>query len=116
MTQNISFDTFVQDALASGDFWVLSAGSVEWQYILSEIGGEFFPEALEKLDDFGVIVPDDRTLRAPVYWARKSMLPVEVLAVRLGVDTTTLRKAKLIRLRPFPPEPTSPTVDYFGRA
>ena len=113
---NISFDAFVQDRIATGEFWVLSLGSVEWQYIMSEMGKEFFPKALDELDDFGAIVPEDRNVRDPVYWARKSMLPVEVLEKRLGVDAKVLRRAKMIRLRPFPPEPVEPTVDYYGRA
>ncbi len=113
---NISFDTFLAEKAATGEFWLLEAGSLEWHYVLSEIGREFFPGSDENLKDFGAIVPDDAALRDPVYWARKSMLPVEVLEKRLGTDCKVLRKAKLIRLKPFSAEKVKPTVAYYGTA
>lgn len=113
---SVTFDVFVQDKVATGEFWVFSASSVEWQYVLSEIGKEFFPNAMEELENFGAIVPVDQPEKDPMYWARKSMLPVEVLEKRLGVDAKTLKRASVIKLKPFPPEPVKPTVDYFGRA
>ncbi len=114
---NVSFDTFVQDQVATGKFWVFIVSSMEWQYVLSEIGREFFPDAeLKGLEDFGAVVPDDINARDPVYWAKKSMLPVEVLEKRLGVDAKTLQRGLVIRLKPFQPSPVATTVAYYGRA
>ncbi len=114
----VSFNTFVQNLVTTGKFWVFSAGSSEWQYILYEIGTEFFPDAEEALDDFGMIIPTDQPDDAlkPVYWARKARLPVEVLEVRLGVGAKVLTRASIIELKPYPAPPVQPTVNYYGRA
>lgn len=107
-------DNFIQGLADSGEFWLFSAGSYEWYYVLSGIGGQFFPGCEEETKDFGMLIPRDGS--EPIYWARRSMLPASEVERRFGVSAEVLEKAKLIRLAPFPKGPKEPNVDYFGIA
>jgi hypothetical protein len=112
--QAVEVDKFIAGLAESGEFWLFAAGSFEWYYVLGEIGRVFFPDCDEDTEDFGVMIPRDG--RDPVFWARRSMLPVSEVSRRLGVAETTLEKVKLIRLAPFAKGPVEPTVDYYGTA
>ncbi len=110
-----SYNTFIKEKVASGKFWVLIAPSLEWQYVMFMIGQEFFGSEIDDLSVFGTIMPVDPKL-PPVCWVKKSMVPAEVLAVRVGLPVAVVKKAKIIKLRPFPEGPVKPTVDYYGTA
>ncbi len=113
----MNFDDFVRNLVASGDYWLFSVSpGLEWLYILGQVGREFFPGCEKSNKDFGFVLTEEEDERNPVYWARRSMLPVEVVAVRFGLDVAELKRAQIVELRPFPAEPIPPTVNYYGTA
>lgn len=112
----IDFNKFVADLVATHDFWVFVVEGDDWQFVLHRIAREFFPDDLEQEigKNFGSIFPVDGG--APVCWARRTALPVEVVAARFGLTADVVRKAKMIHLRPLPEPPVQPTVWYYGEA
>ena len=110
----IDFDKFVSSIIASEEFWVFSVEGDDWQFVLGRIGAEFFEGDDEDMKDFGTIFPNDDS--APVCWARRAMLPVEVVASRFGLTIKAVKAAGIIRLRPLPEPPKAPTVQYYGEA
>ncbi len=113
----MNFDDFVRDLVESGDYWLFSvAPGLEWLYVLAQVGREFFPGCEENNKDFGFVVSREEEERNPVYWARRSKLPVEVVVVRFGIGLAELKQAQIIERRPFPAEPIPPTVNYYGTA
>ncbi len=112
---SVNFDEHIQMLANSGEFWLFSVGEgTEWHYVLQQIGMQFFPECLEDAEDFGFLMPRDD--RDPVYWARKSRLPIEVVEKRFGITAKELRRAQVVVLKPFPKAPVEPTVGYHGTA
>ncbi len=107
----VDFNKFVTALTDSGDYWMFVVEGDDWQFVLSRIQEEFFRGVEE---DFGMIFP--ATDAAPVCWARKSRLPVEVVAARFGLTVEAVHAARMIHLRPLPPPPVQPTVDYYGEA
>ncbi len=112
---SVNFDDYVQTLATSGEFWLFSVSpGWEWDYVLMKVGMEFFPECPEDNKDFGFVMSRDD--RNPVYWARKSRLPIEVVEKRFGVPAEELKRAQVVVLKPFPKPPVEPTVWYFGTA
>ncbi len=112
---SVNFDDYVQMLAKSGEFWLFSVGEgTEWHFVLQQVGIEFFPECIEDNKDFGFIMPRDD--RDPVYWARKSRLPIEVVEKRFGVPAEGLKNSQMVVLKPSPKPPVEPTVWYFGIA
>ena len=110
----VDFDEFVANLTAAGKHWVFAVEGDDWQFVLGRIAEEFFPDEDNDMKNFGVIFPSDDT--APVCWARRSKLPVEVVAMRFGLTREAVEKARIIRLKPLPPPPVEPTVGYYGEA
>ncbi len=111
----VNFDKYVASLIASREFWVFVVEGADWQFVLGRIAQEFFPDDIsEDMKHFGMIYPSDGS--APVCWARRSKLPIEVVAARFGLTIPAVRKAKTIHLRPLPEPPVPPTVDYYGEA
>ncbi len=115
MPNHLPYNEFIQEKIASGEFWLLIATSLEWEYVVSKIQEEFFGPHLGDLSVFGSIVSEDLSLPI-VYWMKKRVVPAEVLAFRVGLPVDVVRKAKIIKLRPFPEGPVKANVDYFGTA
>ncbi len=113
--QQLSYNEFIKEKIASGQFWLLIATSLEWQYVMSRLEQEFFKAGKDDIPGFGSIVPEDPRL-PPVYWMKKTVVPAEVIAHRVGLPVAVVKRAKIIKLRPFPAGPVEPTVDYYGTA
>ncbi len=110
----IDFDAFVAKLVSTGEHWVFSVEGADWHWVLERIEDEFFPEVDLEMADFGTIFADDNM--APVCWARRARVPVEVVALRFGLTIAQVKAAKIIVLKPLPPLPVKPTVSYFGEA
>ncbi len=110
----VDFNKFVTFLTDSGDYWMFVVEGDDWRFVLSRIQEEFFPAEREGEEGFGMIFPSDNA--APVCWARRSRLPVEVVAARFGLTVEAVRAARMIHLRPLPEPPVQPTVDYYGEA
>ncbi len=113
--QQFSYDDFIKEKIASGKYWLLIAGSLEWQYVMAKLEEEFFVAGRDDLSVYGALVPEDPCL-PPIYWMKKTAIPAEVIAHRVGLPVDVVKKAKIIKLRPFPEGPVKPTVEYFGTA
>ncbi len=111
----IDFDAFVAKLVSAGEHWVFAVEGADWHWVLERIEDEFFPEADLDMMDFGTIFADGHDT-APVCWARRARVPVEVVAARFGLSIAQVKAARIILLKPLPELPVKPTVDYYGEA
>jgi len=101
----------ILEIIRSKEFWVIRTHAAEWQYTLNEIAREFLPKPAPAGSFFMGHIGEEI-----VYFFGRRFIPVEVLAIRLGLDIEGLKKAHEVNMRPAAPEPKAPTVNYWGTA
>ncbi len=110
----INFDKFVREMIAAKEHWIFMIESPDWHFVLGRIEDEFFSEDTLNLSDFGTIISACGSSK--VCWLRRDRVPVEVVALRFGLTIKQVHASRLIHLKPLPPPPVEPTVNYVGEA
>lgn len=104
----IDVDQFIQDLLASGDYYVFQTSAPEWDYILTKLSVQYAKGPA----DFGWVSGDFPT----IFYLSRSAFPISVVSHSFGLPEDMLEVTGVVILGELAPSAAQPTVSYYGSA